>query len=55
MIVVIVVFFSKKNKRKERFSDLISEGILVSIKICNFKVIYVIIMGNYVLCFKLFN
>lgn len=54
MIVVIVVFFSKK-KIKERFSDLISEGILVSIKICNFKVIYVIIMGNYVLCFKLFN
>lgn len=48
-------FLFEKNKTKERFSDLISEGILASTKICNFKAIYVIIMGNYVSCLKLFN
>lgn len=55
MTAATAVSSSKKNKRKERFSDLISEGILASTKICNFKAIYVIIMGNYVSCLKLFN
>ena len=43
-------FLFERNQTKERFRDLISGGILASTKTCNFKAIYVIIMGYYVSC-----